>query len=98
MKRTLIIFLMLQVTAVVCFLYFAHQADVVLGKDGIGDIQESNTFNKYAGFAFYSECILWLLAVAGSLINKQFKSMEGQLAVGVPPLVIVIGWVSLWFI
>jgi ABC-type branched-subunit amino acid transport system permease subunit len=92
MKRTLIVLLILQLLAIVCFLYFCHQADLAMGKDGIGDIEKCNTFNSNAGISFYSVVVLWLSVVFISLIKRQFKSKEAQLAIGVPPVVILVGW------
>lgn len=98
MKRTYIVLLILQLVAIACFLYFCHQTDLAMGKDGVGDIEKWNIFNKYTGISFYSVVVLWLSVVFISLIKRQFRSKEAQLAIGVPPVVILVGWVSLWFI
>lgn len=71
---------------------------MAMGKGGIGDIEKCNTLNNYAGISFYSVVVLWLSVVFISLIKRQFRSKEAQLAMGMPPVVILVGWVSLWFI
>jgi hypothetical protein len=98
MKRFLIFFTLLQLCVIACFLYFTYQADVAMGKDGIGDLGQSNNFNKYAGYSFYLACILWFLSVLISVIKKQVTSNEALLTVGVPFVAIIVGWLSLWFI
>ena len=98
MKRWLLITLILQIAFVALFLHYVHQADLVMGKDGIGDVEKFNTFNKYAGFSFYSAVVLWVFTFVASLITKQFKSKEAQLAIGLAPIAVITGWVSMWFI
>jgi len=97
MKRLLIILLVLQIASVALFLHYVHQADLAMGKDGIGDVEKFTVLNKYAGFSFYASMALWVFAFAASLIKKQFKSKEAQLAIVVAPVAIIVGWV-LWFI
>ncbi len=98
MKLLLVISLILQVALVALFLLYVHQADLAMGKDGIGDVERFNTFNKYAGFSFYSAVAFWVFAFVSSLMTKQFKSKEAQLAIAASPIAVIVGWVSLWFI
>lgn len=98
MKRWLVLLLILQIASVVLFLHYAHQADLAMGKDGIGDVENFTILNKYAGLSFYSAMVLWVSSVVVSLVKKQFKSKEAQFAIGVAPVAIIAGWISLWFI
>lgn len=98
MKRGQVILLILQMVFVAMFLYFVRQADLVMGKGGVGDAGQFGTFNKYAGLSFYAALILWVFTVVVSLTTRQFKSKKAQLAIGVAPVAIVVGWLLLWFI
>ena len=98
MKRYLIFSLLLQIGLIFGFLYFTHQADLAMGKDGIGDVATWNTLNKYAGISFYSLVGIWLVTLLASLVKQEIKSIEGQLTVGLPPIILIVGWVLLWFV
>lgn len=98
MKRIFVILLIVQMASVVLFLFYIHQADLAMGKNGVGNVGQFETFNKYAGVSFCSAVILWLVTCAVSLMKRQLQSKEVQLAIGVPPVVAILGWVSLWFI
>jgi hypothetical protein len=98
MKKYLIFSLLLQIGLIFGFLYFAHQADLAMGKDGIGDVAKWNILNRYAGISFYTLVGIWFISILVSLIKQGINSIEGQLTVGLPPIILVVGWVFLWFI
>jgi len=80
------------------FVYFAHQADLAMSKDGIGDLAKLNSFNRNAGISFYAEYVLWGIAIVISLVKRQFRSKEAQLAIGIPPIALMFGVLLPWFI
>ena len=80
------------------FVYFGHQADLAMSKDGVGDLAQFNSFNQNAGISFYAASILWGLAVIVSLVKRRFRSKEAQLAIGLPPIALMFGVLIPWFI
>ncbi len=98
MKRIFITLLVLQLLIVASFSYFAHQADLAMSKDGIGDLSKFNSFNRYAGISFYSASILWIVVIVVSLAKRQFRSKEAQLAIGIPPFAMIFGVLFPWLV
>ena len=97
MKRIFITILIAQLVAIAAFLYFAHLSDIARGKDGIGDAIKADAFSEYAGISFYLEGALWISVIIFSLLKRMLSTKEAQLAIGAPPLVLVVGWGLLWF-
>lgn len=98
MKRIFITLLVLQLLVVASFSYFAHQADLAMSKDGIGDLAKFNSFNRYAGISFYSASTLWVVGIVMSLAKRQFRCKEAQLAICVPPFAMIFGVLFLWLV
>jgi len=73
------------------FLFFTHQVNLTMGKDGIGDVARWNTLNLYAGILFYSLAGIWFITLLAGCINQGIKSIEGQLTVSLPPILLIVG-------
>ena len=95
MKKTLITLLAVQVIVILGFLYFGWQADAVMDKQGIGNMERHGQLSGYTGIAFYSAVGLWLVTLIVSLSGKVLNKTEGQLAVGLPPILGAAGWALL---
>ena len=51
-----------------------------------------------AGIAFYLAVTLWVASIIFAVFGKCFKETHSQIAIGFPPLIMVVGWLLLWFI
>lgn len=98
MSRALSISLLVQLLLVVGFLGLAWQADQVIDKSGIGDLEAWGRFNTFAGIAFYSFAFVWLATIILSLAGRVFRTTKAQLATGLPPLALILGWCLSWVI
>lgn len=98
MSRALIISLFVQLLLVAGFLGLAWQADQAMDKSGIGDVEAWDRFNTFAGIAFYGAAFVWLATIILSLCGRVFGTTKAQLAVGLPPLALLLGWLLSWAI
>jgi len=98
MNRVLSISLLVQLLLVAGFLGLAWQADQVMDKSGVGDVEAWNRFNAFAGIAFYGVAFVWLATIILSLAGRAFGTPKAQLAVGLPPLALVLGRLLSWVI
>ncbi|RGP55142.1 MULTISPECIES: hypothetical protein [Gammaproteobacteria] len=98
MNRVLNISLLVQLLLVAGFLGLAWQADQLMDKSGVGDLEAWNRFNNFAGIAFYGVALVWLATIILSLAGRAFGTPQAQLAVGMPPLALVLGWLLSWVI
>lgn len=98
MNRVLSISLLVQLLLVLGFLGLAWHADQLMDKSGVGDLETWNRFNLFAGIAFYGVAFVWLATIILSLAGRTFGSPKAQLAIGLPPLALVLGWLLSWVI
>ena len=98
MKKLLISVLLVQLIAVFLFLHFVLSADSVMGKDGIGNLELSQYYNQCAGLSFYVAIFLWISTLLVVSIRKITIDVYSQIAIGIPPLVLIFGWIVLWFL
>lgn len=92
MSRVLSISLLIQLLLIAGFLGFSWQADQVMDKSGIGDIEAWRRFNALSGITFYGVTFVWLATIMLSLIVRLFRTSKAQLAIGLPPLALILGW------
>lgn len=90
-KHILIVFLLAQLLAVALFLDFGYSADQAMDKTGTGDLQAWLRFNTFASIAFYSVIFLWLSALSLAWIKRAFLTPMAQLAIALPPFVLIAG-------
>jgi hypothetical protein len=50
------------------------------------------------GIAFYLALAMWVASIILAVSGKCFKETHSQFAIGLPPLFMMLGWLSLWFI
>ena len=98
MSRFLNSVLLFQLVAIAGFIWFGWQADQVMGKDGIGDLELWSQYNNQAGIAIYIAVACWLVVITVAIASKSFRSRQAQMAIGLPPLAAVFGWIALWMI
>jgi hypothetical protein len=98
MKRVLSISLLVQLLLVIGFLGLTWQADQLMAKSGIDDQETWSRFNAFAGIAFYGVVFVWLATIILSLVGRVFGTQQAQLAIGLPPLVLILGWLVSWLI
>lgn len=98
MSRILSISLLIQLIFVAGFLGLAWQADQVMDKSGIGDIEAWRRFNDLAGIALYGVAFVWGGTIILSLAGRAFRTTKAQLAIGLPPLALVFCWCLSWVI
>jgi len=89
--------LIVQAALIICFLVFTYQADRAMSKDGLGDLTLWHKYKHVSAIAIYTFCIVWLFTILYAQKSKLFKSHAAQIAIGIPPLILIIGWSSLWF-
>ncbi len=90
--------LLAQLLLIVSFLMFGWQADQAMEQSGNGDLDAWNRLNSYAGMVFYSVVLIWLSSIVLSVAGNEFRSIPAQIAIGLQPLVLVLGWCLLWFV
>ena len=98
MSRVFTSSLVVQLVLVSCFLWFGWQADQAMDKAGIGDLDEWNRLNGWAGMAFFGTGIIWLATILLAAGVRAVGSVPAQLAIGVPPLGLVVGWWASWLV
>lgn len=98
MSRFFIISLPLQILLILAFLVFGWQADQAMDKSGLGNVETWRRFNSLAGIAFYGAALLWLATITLALFGRVFSTFKAQVAVGLPPLALVIGWCLSWVV
>jgi len=97
-KTTLLILSLVQLMLIAAFLRCAWQADQAMDKTGIGNLELCQQYNSYAGIAFYLAVTLWVVSIIFAVFGKCFKETHSQIAIGFPPLIMVVGWLLLWFV
>jgi hypothetical protein len=97
-KTYLTIILLAQVATIAAFIWFARQADKAMDKTGIGNLQLNQHYNSYAGIAFYVAVTLWVASIFVAILGKHFKETSSQIVIVLPPLLLVLGWLSCLFI
>jgi len=98
MNKYLTFISLVQVALIAVFLFCVWQAGKAMDKTGIGDLQLNQQYSSYACIAFYLAVALWVASIAVATFGKCFKDRQAQIAIGMPPLLMVFGWISLWFI
>ncbi len=98
MSRALSISLFVQLLLVAGFLGLGWQADQAMDKSVVGDLEAWNRFNASAGLAFYGVLFVWLATIMLSLFGGVLRTKKAQLAIWLPPLALVIGWLLSWVI
>ncbi|MCG7545338.1 hypothetical protein MHM93_14250 [Pseudoalteromonas sp. MM17-2] len=98
MKRIFDLALVVQLILVVGFVWFGWQADQAMDKSGTGNYEEWSRLTGITGVAFLSAAGMWVAVVVLALFQRMFSSLEAQLAVGLPPLFLVLGWISTWVV
>lgn len=86
--------LIIQLVLVSIFLLFLCKADQEMDKSGVGNLQAWEQFNAYASIAIYSAVIVWLFIIILTSIKGSFSDNHAQFSVGLPPLFLILGWVS----
>ena len=66
-----------------------------MGKDGIGNLELWSQYNNQAGIAFYVIAVFWIVSIVAAIASKCFRSPQAQMAIGLPPLAAISGWISL---
>ena len=98
MKKLLKITLVIQLAAIAGFLWSVWQSDKVMDKDGIGNLELWSQYNNQAGIAFFVAVLFWVVSIIAAVASKCFRTPQAQIAIGIPPLAVISGWLSLWFI
>jgi hypothetical protein len=98
MNRVLSISLLVQLLLVAGFLALVWQADQLMAKSGVGDVEAWNRFNAFAGITFYGLVFVWLATIILSFAGRAFVTPQAQLAVGLPPLALILAWLLSWVI
>ena len=89
---------LVQIALTIIFLYCAWQADQAMDKAGVGNLELWRQYNSYVGIAFYLTLAMWVGSIVLAVSSKCFKEPHSQIAIGIPPLIMVLGWFLLWFI
>jgi len=97
-KTTITIILLVQIALITAFIYCARQADQAMDKTGFGNLELWRHYNSYTGIALYLALAMWVASIILAVSGKYFKETHSQIAIGLPPLFMVLGWLSLWFI
>jgi len=87
-----------QIALIIVFLYCAWHADQAMDKAGVGNLELWRQYNSFAGIAFYLALSMWVVSIVLAVSGKCFKEPHSQIAIGLPPFLMVLGWFSLWFI
>ncbi len=90
--------LVLQLLLVASFFWFVYQADLAMDKSGIGNIKEFKSFNKFAGVSLYAATATWFFTLIFTLFRRAHNKPQAQLSIGLPPLLLIIGWTLMWLI
>jgi len=98
MSKVLSISLLLQLLLIACFIGLAWKADQEMDKSGIGDVDAWHSLNTFAGMAVYGAVFVWLVSVVLLVTGKVFRSTQAQFTIGLPPLVLILGWSLSWLI
>lgn len=98
MRKYLIIAVLIKLLLIVGFHGLVWQADQVMDKAGIGDIDAWRRFNDLASITFYGVALMWLATIIISIAGRVIQTTQAQLAIGLPPLALVLGWFLLWVI
>lgn len=85
-----------QMILVALFLWYVWQSDKAMDKAGIGNLQLSQQYNSNAGIAISIAVTLWVGSILVAILSKSFKEKSSQIAIALPPLLLVLGWLSLW--
>jgi hypothetical protein len=96
-RTTLSILSLVQLMLIAAFLRCAWQADHAMDKTGIGNLESWQQYNSYAGIAFYLAVTLWVVSIIFTVFGKCFKETPSQIAIGIPPLIMIAGFLLLWF-
>jgi len=97
-KTAITIISLVQIVLISVFLYCAWQADQAMDKAGVGDLELWRQYNSYVGIAFYLAAVLWVVSIILAVSAKCYKETHTQIAIVLPPFIIVLGWFFLWFI
>jgi hypothetical protein len=97
-KTAITIISIVQIALIAIFLHCAWQADQAMDKTGVGNLELWRQYNSYAGIAFYLALAMWVVSIILSVSGKCLKETHSQIAISLPPLFMVLGWFSLWFI
>jgi hypothetical protein len=68
-EKVSLAFAELVVCAFAAFAYFAHSADTVMSKDGIGNLSEFMRLSDFAGIAFWAMVGFWLAGVVSAQLS-----------------------------
>ncbi|MBR9883529.1 MAG: hypothetical protein GYB21_07665 [Oceanospirillales bacterium] len=90
--------LVIQLALISCFLLFGWQADQAMDKSGVGNLSEWQRYNKFAAMAFFSIASIWVTVVSFAAFKKAFELVNAQISIGLPPLVLVLGWGAMWLV
>ena len=69
-----------------------------MAKDGIGNLEKWQYYNSYSGKAIYAALGLWLVTIIISIKTKSFSKVNNQIAIGLPPILVLLGWGLLWLV
>jgi uncharacterized membrane protein YtjA (UPF0391 family) len=97
-KTAITIISFVQIVLISVFLYCSWQADQAMDKTGSGNLELWQQYNSYAGIAFYLAVVLWVVSIILAVSAKCFKENRSQIAIVLPPVIMVLGWFILWFI
>lgn len=95
MSKVLNFLLVVQLLLIFGFHWFGWNSDQAMGKAGLGDYEEWKRLNDLAEFALHSAGIFWLAAVILAIAGRTVCSTQARLAIGLPPLILICGWVIL---
>ena len=98
MSRIFVGSLIVQLLLIVCFLWFGWQADQAMDKTGIGNLGEWNRWNRIAGIAIFGMGIIWLATILLTVATRSIALIKAQIAIGFPPLALVLGWCASWLV
>lgn len=96
-KAMIIITSLTEIVLIAAFNWCVWQADKAMDKTGIGNLELSQHYNLYAGYSISIFVALWLASIIVALFAKRFKEKLSQVAIGLPPLLLALSWLSLMF-
>jgi uncharacterized membrane protein len=95
-KSIMTIALLAEIALVAAFIWCVWKADKSMDKTGTGNLELSQQYNSYAGAAISTFVALWVATILVALFGKHFKDKSSQIAIGLPPLLLALGLLSLW--
>lgn len=94
MKGFLSVTVVIQLVLVACFIWFGWQAEQMMDKSGLGNFEEWSSLNEFAGIALYAAIAVWGAVLVLVAVRRSFRMIQAQLSIGLPPICLILGWLS----